>query len=76
MLFFRSEELVRDWCEAKGVPLRPRATIPQLWNLSTTWYGTRLQANSRRAQPNEIRHIFASIGLEGDFWDPLSDSFG
>lgn len=75
MLFFRSEEMVKAWCEAKGVELRPRVTIPQLWHMSTTWYGTRLQANSRRPQPDEIRAIFASLGLEGDFWDPRADSF-
>ncbi len=25
---------------------------------------------------DEMRSIFAGLGLEGDFWDPQSDSFG
>ncbi len=36
---------------------------------------TRLQENSRRPQPDEMRSIFAGIGLGGDFWDPQSDTF-
>lgn len=75
MLFFRSEESVRAWCAQRGYPLRPRVTIAQLWTLATTWYATRLQANSRRPQPDEMRQIFADLGLTGDFWDPKSDMF-
>lgn len=76
MLFFRSEELVREWCVARGVPMRPLVSIPQLWTLATTWYSTRLQENSRRPKPDEMRAIFAGLGLEGDFWDPTADRFG
>jgi hypothetical protein len=76
MLFFRSEELVRDWCAAHDYPVRPRVTIDQLWTLATAWYSTRLQENSRRPQAHEMNEIFAALGLEGDFWDPKSDSFG
>jgi hypothetical protein len=75
MLFFRSEERVREWCAARGSPVRPLLTIDQLWKLATTWYSTRLQENSRRPQPDEMRGIFAAIGLEGEFWDPMSDAF-
>jgi len=76
MLFFRSEEQVRDWCAAYDQPLRPLVTLDQLWGLATTWYSTRLQEDSRRPKPDEMREIFAGLGLEGDFWDPTSDSFG
>ena len=76
MLFFRSEELLREWCTAHDYPLRPLVTIDQLWKLAMTWYSTRLQADSRRPQPDEMRAIFAGLGLEGDFWDPKSDRFG
>ena len=76
MLFFRSEEQVRDWCMAREVPVRPLVRIDQLWALATTWYLTRLQAESRRPKPDEMRGIFAGLGLEGDFWDPTSDNFG
>jgi hypothetical protein len=76
MLFFRSEERVRQWCAARGVPIRPRVTIDQLWRLSTIWYASRLEADSRRPKPDEMRGIFAGLGLEGDFWDPQADNFG
>jgi hypothetical protein len=76
MLFFRSEEHIRDWCREHRIPIRPSVTMPQLWALATTWYSTRLQADSRRPQPEEMRGIFASIGLQGDFWDPRADTFG
>ena len=75
MLFFRSEELVQAWCAVQGYPLRPRVTLEQLWTLATSWYSTRLQENSRRPQPDEMRKIFAGLGLKGDFWDPQSDHF-
>ncbi len=75
MLFFRSEERVREWCAARGVPLRPLVTMAQLWTLATTWYATRLEEISRRPRPDEMRAIFAGLGLEGDFWDPTSDRF-
>ncbi len=76
MLFFRSEERVRQWCATGGHPVRPFVTIDQLWTLATTWYSTRLQEISRRPQQDEMLAIFAGIGLEGDFWDPRSDRFG
>ena len=76
MLFFRSEEAVAEWCRQRDTPVRPLVTIPQLWTLSTTWYSTRLQEDSRRPQPDEMRQIFANIGLQGDFWDPRADTFG
>ena len=49
--------------------------MDQLWGLATAWYGTRLQPDSRRPQPAEMRQIFAGLGLSGDFWDPQSDQF-
>jgi hypothetical protein len=76
MLFFRSEELARDWCQARNRTMRPLVTMDQLWMMATTWYASRLEADSRRPKPDEIRGIFARIGLEGDFWDPKSDAFG
>jgi hypothetical protein len=75
MLFFRSEENARRWCSAHGHPLRPLVSMDQLWKLATTWYSSRLREDSRRPQPDEMRGIFAALGLAGDFWDPRSDAF-
>jgi len=76
MLFFRSEERVNGWCRANGVPRRPILSLGQLWRLAVAWYDNRLDPDARRPQPEEIRRIFAGIGLEGPFWDPESDAFG
>jgi len=70
MLFFRSEERVREWCEARGWPVRPLVRMNQLWGLATAWYATRLQPDSRRPRPAEMRGIFAGLGLDDDFWSP------
>jgi hypothetical protein len=61
MLFFRSEERVQEWCTAHSNPKRPIVTLDQLWTLATTWYFTRLQENSRRPKPEEMRGIFADL---------------
>lgn len=75
MLFFRSEERIDGWCTERGLPRRPSVRMDQLWRLSVTWYATRLQPDSRRPAPDEMRGIFESIGLHGDFWDPNADPF-
>ncbi len=75
MLFFRSEERIDAWCQDRKTPRRPSVRLDQLWRMAVTWYASRLEADSRRPAPAEIRGIFESIGLEGDFWDPSADSF-
>ena len=75
MLFFRSEELVDAWCRARGAPRRPLVRMDQLWRLAVTWYSSRLEPDSRRPAPAEMRGVFERIGLAGDFWDPRADSF-
>lgn len=56
--------------------MRPLVRLDQLWALSQAWYSTRLQPNSRRPKPQEMREIFASLGLTDAFWDPEADTFG
>lgn len=73
MLFFRSEEDVHAWCAAHGYPVRPTATMTQLWGLATAWYATRLQVDGQRPQADEIPGIFANLGLVGNFWNPLAE---
>jgi len=75
MLFFRSEEQVRDWCRDQGVPVRPRLSMDQLWELAVAWYATRLEPSGRRPQPAEIVAIFTRIGIYDPFWDPQANSF-
>jgi hypothetical protein len=75
MLFFRSEVEVQQWCRVQGYVQRPIVRMDQLWILAKTWYATRLQPDSRRPQPAEMREIFANCGLKEPFWDPQSDTF-
>ena len=70
MLLFRSEESVESWCAARGLPVRPMMTLEQLWVLANAWYANRLTAEYRRPGPDEMREIFAGIGLTDPFWDP------
>jgi hypothetical protein len=76
MLFFRSEEQVERWCRTEGVPKRPLVSLDQLWQLAVAWYANRMSPDARRPGPEEMRRIFASIGLEGPFWDPQADVWG
>jgi len=75
MLFFRSDEALDEWCKARQHPRRPIATLPQLWRMAVAWYANRLSAQARRPDANEIRQIFARIGLPDPFWDPRADRF-
>ena len=75
MLFFRSEDALDEWCKARQYPHRPIVTLPQLWQLAMAWYAGRLSAHARRPDANEIRQIFARIGLTETFWDPQADRF-
>jgi hypothetical protein len=76
MLFFRSEERVREWCSARGTAPKPLVSLSQLWDLAVAWYGNRLQPGARRPGPDEMRAIFARLGLADPFWDPQADLFG
>ena len=75
MLFFRSEERLREWCAARGTTPGPAVSMEQLWGLAAQWYGTRLEPSARRPGPDEMRQIFAGLGLTGAFWDPQADNF-
>jgi hypothetical protein len=50
--------------------------MDQLWILAQEWYGARLEVESRRPQPAEMRQIFGRLGLADEFWNPQSDAFG
>ena len=70
MLLFRSEETVEAWCAERKLPVRPLVTLDQLWVLAREWYANRLTEESRRPGPDEMKEIFARIGLTDSFWDP------
>lgn len=75
MLGFSSEAEVDQWCAGRGMPKRPLISLAQQWELAVRWYANRLTVESRRPKPDEMKAIFAELGLTGPFWDPTADSF-
>ena len=75
MLFFRSEDLIDDWCRTRGLARGGTATIDQLWKLSVAWNVGRLDLDPKRPGPEQARSIFAGAGLTSAFWDPESTAF-
>ena len=71
MLFFRSEDDIRAWCGERGREPGPSVPLAQLWRLSKVWYGDRLRQETVRPTLEEVRAIFAGVGLTGPFWDPV-----
>lgn len=69
MLFFRSEGQVRSWCHERELEVCPIVSLETQWRLALAWYGDRLSPEARRPKPDEMRRIFADIGLEGPFWE-------
>jgi hypothetical protein len=43
--------------------------------MAVAWYANRLSVEAHRPDSNEIRQIFAGIGLTDTFWDPRADRF-
>ena len=50
--------------------------MDQLWGMATHWYASRLTPEARRPGPDEMRRIFADLGLTGPFWDPQGERSG
>lgn len=43
-------------------------TLEQCWELARAWYPDRLKPDWRRMSVDEMRALFARIGLTGEFW--------
>ena len=65
MLLFRSEEHIGRWSDPRGAVL----SLQTAWKLAQAWFGTdRRLPEWRRRTVGEIRELFASLDLTGDFW--------
>jgi hypothetical protein len=65
MLLFRSEEHIARWSDPRGAVL----SLQKAWKLAQAWFGVdRRLPQWRRRTPDEIRELFASLDLTGDFW--------
>jgi len=69
MLLFRSEEHVDGWSTRWRQPRGAILTLEQIWGLAQAWYAwDRRDPAWRRRTPGEVREIFESLGLQGEFW--------
>lgn len=69
MLLFRDEEHVQRWC--RQWRLREGAILPldSAWRLAQAWFGADRGAPEwARPSPSEVRSLFDTLGLNGDFW--------
>lgn len=68
MLLFRSEEEIDRWCAAAGEPRGEVVPLQQLWEISLTWYGTRMNPDFRGRAVEQAVEVFNQAGLISDFW--------
>lgn len=68
MLLFRSEEDVKAWVSERNIKHGATVPLQTLWKLAEAWYHDRLQRDWRRKTPEEIKTLFDSLGLSGEFW--------
>jgi hypothetical protein len=75
MLLFRGEEHVARWCAQWHLPRGATLSLDTAWRLATAWFGAdRGAAEWRRPSIEVVESLFASLGLEGDFWRLRADS--
>ena len=68
MQLFRSEEHVRTWSKATGIPVGAIFPLDALWTLASLWFHDRLSPAWRRRSMDEAHANFAQAGLTGPFW--------
>jgi hypothetical protein len=68
MLFFRSEETLKDWLAARNAGRGAIFSIPQLWELSQRWYRDRMSPDYRGRTLGQVQEIFNEVGLTSEFW--------
>jgi hypothetical protein len=68
MLFFRSEETLREWLQSKNAARGAMLSIYQLWELSRRWYEDRMSTDYHGRTVEQVQEIFKEVGLTGEFW--------
>lgn len=72
MLFFRSEEDLNEWLEARQAVRGAVFSIPQLWELSQRWYANRMSSDYHGRTMEQVQEIFQESGLASSFWQAQS----
>jgi hypothetical protein len=68
MLLFRSEEWIDKWCERSALKRGEILTVGQVWELSTLWYGNRMDVEFHGRSTQEVADVFKQAGLRSAFW--------
>ena len=68
MLFFRSEEHARTWRERTGMAGANVLSLDQAARLAHAWYARKLAPDWRRHTVEEAEALFATLGLDREFW--------
>jgi len=68
MLFFRSEEALNEWLGSRNVACGAVLSIPQLWQLSQSWYHNRMSPDYHGRTLEQVQEIFKELGLTSGFW--------
>jgi len=68
MLFFRSEEALKEWLVAQKVERGAVLSIPQSWELSKRWYQDRMSPEYHGRTLEQVQEIFKEQGLTSEFW--------
>lgn len=68
MLLFRSEEHARRWQKRSRVVRAETLTLSQAAGLAYAWYARKLSPDWRRHTPEEAEAVFATLGLDREFW--------
>jgi hypothetical protein len=69
MLFFRSEDHIRRWCQAWRFSRGGVLSLQTGWQLAHAWYSPdRREPEWRRRTVEEAEELFAKLGLTDPFW--------
>lgn len=68
MLFFRSEEDLKEWLDARNASRGATLSIPQIWKLSQRWYSDRMSPDYHGRSMEQVQEIFKENGLTSGFW--------
>jgi hypothetical protein len=76
LLLFGDEEHVDRWCAARRTAKGAVVPLAQVWQLARMWYAGRALESWNPRTPEQAEHVFAGVGLHGDFWRLTTPSRG
>jgi len=68
MLFFRSEEYLKQWLDARRVSHGAVLSVEKVWELSQHWYRDRLSPEYHGRTTEQVLGIFKRLDLTSEFW--------